>query len=393
MSTAQSFSFTGEDPEKAARNFSQAARRVSRPSGAVVFAAGALGERLIELGRAVSQAAPGIPMCLVAGAGVVSERGEVEGQAAATGLVWSGGNAQPFSVSGHNAESVGSQLSEAIRGSETNGRSATALVFARPNGLAPHVLEPLGELRRTRVLGAGTVGDAPVLALGADGQLSPGPAGGMVLTGLATPLVRASAACRLLMPLKVISKTRGSMVLEIEGAPALEVLSSVADNLEDQPLVFVALAPPVAHDGVRSDPALERAGERGPERPEVLIRAVQGVDPVRRGLLVSDEVKPGMRLAFAVRDAKAAREDLQTAVRELLREANGAAPRFGIYLNCAGRGSSLYGQRDVDLKILKARLGELPLAGMQSSFEVSEVGGKPALQLYTGVLGVFTSPS
>jgi small ligand-binding sensory domain FIST len=124
-----------------------------------------------------------------------------------------------------------------------------------------------------------------------------------------------------------------------------------------------------------------------------LIRAVQGVDPVRRGLLVSDEVKPGMRLAFAVRDAKAARDDLQNAVRDLLRDANGAAPRFGIYVNCAGRGSSLYGKPDVDLKILKARLGELPLAGMQSSFEVSEVGGKPTLQLYTGVLGLFTSPS
>jgi small ligand-binding sensory domain FIST len=392
MSTAQSFSFAGEDPEKAARALSQAARRVTRPSGALIFAAGALGERLVELGQAIAQAAPGIPMCLATGAGVVSERGEVEGQSAATGLIWSGGTAQSFSVSGHNTEAVGSQLSDAIR-SEGNGRSTTALVFARPNGLAPHVLEPLSELRRTRVLGAGTVGESPVLALAADGLLSRGPAGGMVLTGLAMPLVRASAACRLLMPLKVISKTRGSMVLEIEGAPALDVLSSVADNLEDQPLVFVALAPPVAHDAALSDPALERASERPAERPEVLIRAVQGVDPVRRGLLVSDEVRPGMRLAFAVRDAKAAREDLQTAVRELVREANGAAPRFGIYLNCAGRGSSLYGQRDVDLKILKARLGELPLAGMQSSFEVSEVGGKPALQLYTGVLGVFTAPS
>ena len=60
MSTAQSFSFAGEDPEKAARAFAQAARRVTRPSGAVIFAAGALGERLVELGKAVSQAAPGI---------------------------------------------------------------------------------------------------------------------------------------------------------------------------------------------------------------------------------------------------------------------------------------------------------------------------------------------
>lgn len=393
MTAAQSFSFAGDDPDKAARAFSQAARRVTRPSGAVVFAAGALGERLVQLGRAITQAAPGLPVCLAAGAGVVSERGEVEGQSAATGIVWSGGSAQPFSVTGQNAESVGSQLSQAIRSSEGNGRSTTALVFARPNGLAPHVLEPLSELRRTRVIGAGTVGEAPVVAAFADGNLSPGPAGGMVLSGMAAPLVRASAACRLLMPLKIISKTRGSMVLEIEGAPALEVLRSVADNLEDQPLVFVALAPPLQADPNVLDPALERRSERSSERPEVLIRAVQGVDPVRRGLMVSDEVKPGMRLAFAVRDAKAAREDLQTAVRELLREANGAAPRFGIYINCAGRGSSLYGQRDVDLKILKARFGEMPLAGMQSSFEVSEVGGKPALQLYTGVLGLFTAPS
>lgn len=393
MTAAQSFSFAGDDPEKAARAFSQAVWRVTRPSGAMVFAAGALGEKLIELARAIAQASPGLPVCLAAGAGVVSERGEVEGQSAATGIVWSGGSALPFAVTGHNAEAVGAQLSQAIKSSESNGRSTTAVVFARPNGLAPHVLEPLSELRRTRVIGAGTVGDAPVIALGADGNLSPGPAGGMVMSGIQAPLVRASAACRLLMPLKVISKTRGSMVLEIEGAPALEVLSSVADNLEDQPLVFVALAPPVPQESWRAEPSFDPKHDRAAERPEVLIRAVQGVDPVRRGLMVSDEVKPGMRLAFAVRDAKAAREDLQSAVRELLRDANGAAPRFGIYLNCAGRGSSLYGQRDVDLKILKSRLGELPLAGMQSSFEVSEVGGKPSLQLYTGVLGLFTAPS
>jgi small ligand-binding sensory domain FIST len=390
MVTAQSFSFVGEDPQKAARAYGLAARRVTRPSGAVVFAAGALGERLVELGRAVAQAVPGLPVCLAAGAGVLSERGELEGQSATTGIIWSGGAAEPFSVTGQNAEAVGSQLSASIRQSESSGRHLTALVFARPHGLAPHVLEPLGELRRTRVLGAGTVGESPVVAIGADGELSRGPAGGIVLAGLSTPLVCASAACRLLMPLKLISKTRGSMVLEIEGAPALEVLSSVAGNVDDQ-LVFVALAPPPRPEDSRREPTLDDG--RPPARPDVLLRAVQGVDPVRRGLLVSDEVRPGMRLAFAVRDAKAAREDLQAAVRDLLREANGAAPRFAVYLNCAGRGSGLYGQRDVDLKILKARLGDLPLAGMQSSFEVSEVGGKPSLQLYTGVLGLFTSPS
>jgi small ligand-binding sensory domain FIST len=377
MSAAQSFSFLGDQPEKAARALAAAESRVQAASGAVVFAAGALGEQLPALAAAVARACPKLPCLAAAGAGVMSERGEVEGQAAASGVVWSGGTAQAFAVNAGSADAVGSALSRALSERSSGARCATALVFTRPSGLAPHVLEPLASLRQVRVIGAGTVGEAPVLAITRSGEIESGPAGGMVLTGIAAPLVCASPACRLLMPLRVITKTRGSMVLEIEGEPALETLSSVAEGLVDQPLVFVALA----------------GEEAQPERPQVLIRAVQGVDPVRRGLVVSDEVRPGMRLSFAVRDAKAAREDLHHAVRHVLREAKGAAPRFGIYLNCAGRGSNLYGARDVDLKILRARLGDLPLAGMQSSFEVSEVAGRPALQLYTGVLSVFTAPS
>jgi small ligand-binding sensory domain FIST len=100
-----------------------------------------------------------------------------------------------------------------------------------------------------------------------------------------------------------------------------------------------------------------------------------------------------MRMAFAVRDGATARQDLEAVVRDLARETAGAAPRFGVYLNCAGRGSSLYGTPDVDIRILRARLGELPIIGMQSSFEIAPVLGRPRLQLYTGVLGLFTAPS
>jgi small ligand-binding sensory domain FIST len=117
------------------------------------------------------------------------------------------------------------------------------------------------------------------------------------------------------------------------------------------------------------------------------------VDPVRRGLLVSDEVREGMRVAFAVRDGPAARDDLETVVRDADRALAGAAARFGVYVNCAGRGSSLYGAQDVDTRILRSRFGELPIAGMMSSFEIAPYDGKPVLKLYTGVLALFTVPS
>jgi small ligand-binding sensory domain FIST len=182
------------------------------------------------------------------------------------------------------------------------------------------------------------------------------------------------------MPLRSISEIRGSMVVRIEGEDALDVLNSVGADLADQPLVFAVLAEQA------------RAGEES-ARPELVLRAVQGVDPVRRGLVVSDEVRVGMRMAFAVRDGSAARADLEAATRDLQRELMGAAPRFGVYVNCAGRGSALYGAHDVDTRILKSRFGNVPLAGMQSAFEIAPHAGRPTLQLYTGVVALFTAPS
>src|SRR5258706_10121402 len=101
MAFAQSFILAADEPEKVARALGQAARLVSRPSGALVFAAGRLGERLLEVGKAVAQAGLGIPVCLASGAGTVTERGEVEGKSAASGIGWSGGSARPVSAETH----------------------------------------------------------------------------------------------------------------------------------------------------------------------------------------------------------------------------------------------------------------------------------------------------
>jgi len=43
--------------------------------------------------------------------------------------------------------------------------------------------------------------------------------------------------------------------------------------------------------------------------------------------------------------------------------------------------------------MLKARFGEIPWVGLFSSFEIAPHGDEPALQLYTGVVALFTAPS
>jgi small ligand-binding sensory domain FIST len=379
---AASFALKAPNAARVARSVAECIARVGKPTACLVFASGSLAADLAGVAQAVGEtlrtSAPATPALLVSGAGVLSEQGEIEQQAAATGIVWAGGHAEALAVEAQGPGELGEALVRLL--SDRAGRtSPPALLFARAQGFSPDVLEPLREARGVRhVFGGGAVGDPGVLAIDSEGRVRGGAAVLMLLRGSAPPLVRASPACRLLMPLRRISESRGSMVVRIEGEDALDVLSGVGRDLTDQPLVFAVLAE-------------DAPGEGG--RPNLLVRAVQGVDPVRRGLLIGDEVREGMHVAFAIRDGAAARADLESVTRELEREIAGAAPRFGLYINCAGRGSGLYGAYDVDTRILKNRFGDIPLAGMQSAFEIAPHGGAPALQLYTGVLALFTAPS
>ena len=377
--TASSLLIRGESPGRLVSSIREAAASLgaNKPAGGLVLVAGGMATKLGAVADALGRASLGFPLLLASGSGVVTERGEVEGESAAAVVLWLGGATEAWVVSASQAE-LCLALSRELGARNDAGRAETALVFLRPNGVQPHTIEALHGLKGSRLLGAGTLSDSDVFAVASSGTVSMGAAGALTVRGLPPPILASSPACKLLMPLREISEVRGSMVLAIEGEPALEVLSTVAHALVDQPLVFVALATERAQDSVR---------------PPLLLRAVQGVDPARHGLIVSEEVRKGMRMAFAIRDASAARADFEMRIREVARESAGAAPRFGICLNCAGRGVSLYKNPDTDLRMLKARFGDIPWVGMFSSFEIAPHGGEPSLQLYSGVVGLFTSPS
>ncbi|HEV8248240.1 MAG TPA: FIST N-terminal domain-containing protein, partial [Polyangiaceae bacterium] len=318
MKAASSFALRAESPARFARACVDAIGGVERPAGAVLLLSGALGQSIREVAAAFDRAPPGVPLLLAAGAGVLTDKGEIEGQSAGAGLVWSGGEAAAFTLASDEGSDLGAELGKALA-SRAERASATALVFAEPGSITARALSLLAVPEQLTLFGAGTSADSPIVAVAPDGRTSSGAVGAIVLRGPYRSIVRSSAACRLLMPLRRVSQIRGSMILEIEGEPALDVLKSVTADLQNQPLVFVALA-------------TEQASNAS-ERPELLIRGVQGVDPGRAGVMVSDELRVGMLLAFAVRDATAARADLENVARELARETAGAAPKFGFYVN------------------------------------------------------------
>lgn len=381
---ARSFATTLATAEDIGRALADVKGGVASPAGGVVFVSGALTQQVGRVAEQVRSAWRGVPACVVPGAGVLSERGEIEGATAASGVLWAGGSTVPFAIS-ELSEGSDEVLREAIT-EAAGSRRATALVFARPESFKTEYLDALGEgspgAPALQVFGAGTVGGAAVVVT-AEGKLLEAPIAGLVLKGLAPPLADASPACKLLSQFERIDEASGGMVVRVGGRPALDLLSALTSDLPrqqgQQPLVFAALA--------FDDPDVS-------PRERYVVRPVRGIDPARRSVLIGREAQVGVRFAFGVRDAAAARAGLTEMARQVSQHALGAAPRFAIYLTCAGRGQGLYGAADVESRILRQRFGDLPIAGMHSAFEIAPFGpGQAKLALYTGVLALFRSPS
>jgi small ligand-binding sensory domain FIST len=377
---AQSFEVRSGSLDRIVAAFTAARSEVLRPAAGIVFISGALLDRQEALARLFASKQLGIPLLVVGGSGVLSERGELEGESAATGLVWSGGSAEIGIIDASHGDDG---LCEGLEGflSEV-GERAAVMLFIAPGGFTPRAIQLLGKRSLgSRIFGGGTVGDPGVIAVGAGGEVVTGRAVAMSMGGFGLPRVRTTYSCRLLGPLRPITEARGSLVLKLGGEPALDVLAQVGQSLQGQPQVFTVLC--------RGEEDLAA----GPDRPELLVRGVQGIDPTVRGLVVSDEVREGMLMTFGVRDGQAARDDLVRLSRELHRDMAGAAPLCALYVNCGGRGRSLYGRPNVDIKILRDRFGDIPIAGMQSSFEIAPYGGSSSFQLYTGVVTLFSALS
>lgn len=378
MRRAQSFEVRSSSPERVVAAFAAARADVPRSAAGIVFMSGALLDRQEAVGRLLSARRFGIPLLLVGGAGVLSERGELEAESAATGLVWSGGRAEIGVIdAGQRDEGLCEGLQGFLAGH--GGRTAVAL-FVPPGGFTPRAVQLLGQRNfGVPIFGGGALGEPGVIAIGAGGELVTGRAVAMAMHDLGVPRVRTTHSCRLLAPLRPITRARGALVLEVGGEPALDALTRAGTGLSGQPLVFTVLA--------RAD-----AGA-GDSRRELLVRGVQGVDPGARGLVVSDEAREGAWMTFGVCDGHAAQADLERLVRELYRDIAGALPLCALYVNCSGRGQNLYGRANVDTRILRERFSDIPVAGVQSAFEIAPHGETQSLQLYSGVLSLFTALS
>lgn len=201
---------------------------------------------------------------------------------------------------------------------------------------------------------------------------------GFLLHGTFQHTIGVAQACRPLGGAMVITRAEGSLILELGGQPALQVLSQF---LKEQRGLPSATVQGHLFAGFPLDPANPRL-----RRGEYLVRSFVGLDPARQAIAVAEEVTEGQVMTFALRHPYHARRELEQTLEDAVLALGGRPPRFGLYFNCCGRGSGLYGEPDVDLKLIREHLGTFPLLGFFTFAEIAPIGGTTYLHNYTGVL-------
>jgi small ligand-binding sensory domain FIST len=207
---------------------------------------------------------------------------------------------------------------------------------------------------------------------------------------------------------RTITECEGNVVVQLDGAPALDVLLADLGVSLDEPrtaleklrTVFVGLT----REG---DKAVTPVGNFG---TDTRVRHIIGLDPARRGIAVAEKLVQGDSLVFCTRNVQAAKRDLVRICAEIREELEPAqlpmdmamdaatehadalpsASRHiagAIYISCAGRGGPHFGAPSAELQLIRHALGDVPLVGFFAGGEIAH----QHIYGYTGVLTVFAS--
>lgn len=182
-----------------------------------------------------------------------------------------------------------------------------------------------------------------------------------------------------------ITKIEGSVLYELDGRPALDVLLELASQSKAQfALDNLSLSITIGQKhGDLFAPYNESA---------YVNRLILSSNPVDGSVtLFEADFRVGTKIQIMSRDNFLMLESAQKRTEALLTSLNGQKPLFALYVDCAGRISSFSGAEIEEAGVVQAALGpDVPLLGFYSGVEIAPLLGRSRPLDWTGVLTVFT---
>lgn len=179
-----------------------------------------------------------------------------------------------------------------------------------------------------------------------------------------------------------ITKADGNVILEIDGRPALEVitrmLGSTPDRSWEEYPLFVTLG-------------LNKGAKFGEFKEENYAnRLCMAIDKSRSALVMFE---PNLVAGSEVRLMRRSIDFdyIGTRARQLLAGLDGRKPFLAVYIDCAARASAYCGTEREEAEEVQRAIGSvMPLLGMYAGVEIAKVGSEMEALDWTGVLCVFS---
>jgi len=361
--------------------------KLSRAEGAICFASTGYGAAYPMILRTVASEARTQEVAGCSSLGVIAREHEIESGQSLAVLVFGGSgiSAKRFFVPtlrGRGREVAG-EIAAAVRPSL--GAQNLLCVFADTYNMDPDaLLSTLGrELPGVALAGGGASEDG---SIGETFQfcgdvVSSNSVSGMLISGDFDLTIATSIACTPVGPAHRVTAARDNVLIELDGRPAYEVFAEAAGpHAADlrRALAFVFLGVPI---------------ESGPvtrlERGRYLVRNIVGASEEHGVIAVAHQPAVGDSVGFVIRDGERARQDLKATLEDLSARIT-STPVFGLYFDCVSRGSGLYNIPGHDSAYIRQYLGEVPIAGFFTGFEIGPIGAMTELLQYSGVLALIS---
>lgn len=176
-----------------------------------------------------------------------------------------------------------------------------------------------------------------------------------------------------------ITKAEHNIIYELDGKPALEVISRIMGSSVswDEFPMFVTL-------GVNNG---DKFGEYDEENYSS--RVCLAIDKVQKSLIMFEtDLKQGQEVQLMRRDIDF--NYIQPQVDKLMSKLGNRKPVFAYYIDCVGRLSAYSGMQDEESLVMLKALGNIPCFGIFSGVEIGNVGTYVKALDWTGVLCLFS---
>jgi small ligand-binding sensory domain FIST len=360
------------------------ALRGAAPDVAFVFASPSYGPSVANAGRRIRERLKARHVIGCTGFGVCETAGEIDEGPAISVLLASLPGVELSTFSLRQDQLVTMTKADDLRAAVgfSTASKPSFVLLADPFTIdADLVLERLEEAYPGAVAAGGMASGATRPGghvLFRDGRAPRYGAVGLAIVGMPIRHV-VSQGCRPVGRRFVITKCAENKILALSGRPALPTIQETIAGMSeaDRELAQTSLLfGRVMH---------EAQAEFG--RGDFLIRNFVGTAPEEDAVLVDSKVRVGQTVQLQLRDGATATDDLDATLARVAAE--GDRPRAALLFSCAGRGKRLFDVPDHDVRAVRRKCGDIPIAGFFCNGEIGAVGPRNFVHGFTASLAVF----